>query len=111
MNNGEFSCFFYGITINDRSLVNELFNNGLINYRGNDMLFTMWPMKINDDELGQKMEEYAGTKGYDVFVIKIQKNYLTPRTTNSQLQQIPRPIWKHLSSSDEHGYISKLVQS
>ena len=78
MNNDEFSCFFNGTTIKDSSLINEIFDNGLINYRGNDMLSTMWPMKISNGELGQKMKEYAGTKGNAVFVIKISKYYLTP---------------------------------
>ena len=108
MSNEEFSYFFHGTTISDPSLVNEIFNNGLINYRGNDMLSTMWPMQISAGELGQKMKEYAGTKGNAVFVIKIPKYYLTPRTTNGQLQQIPLPIWKHLSSSGDHGDISQL---
>ena len=108
MNNDEFSYFFHGNTLNDSSLINEIFDNGLINYRGNDMLSTMWPMKVSDGELSQKMKEYAGTKGNAVFVIKIPKYYLTPRISNGQLQQIPLPIWKPLSSSGEHGEISQL---
>lgn len=31
MNNEEFSYFFHGTTINDPTLVNEIFDNGLIN--------------------------------------------------------------------------------
>lgn len=108
MNNDEYSYFFHGTTIKDSSLINEIFDNGLINYRGNDMLSTMWPMKISSGELGQKMKEYAGTKGNAVFVIKIPKYYLTPRTSNGKLQQIPLPIWKPLSSSGKHGEISQL---
>lgn len=108
MNNDEFAYFFHGTTIDNPSLIDEIFNNGLINYRGNDMLSTMWPMKINDGELGQKMKEYAGTKGNAVFVIKIPKYYLTPRTLNGQLQQIPLPIWKPLSTFGEHGEIAQL---
>ncbi len=108
MNNDEFSYFFHGTTITDSSLINEIFDNGLINYRGNDMLSTMWPMKVSDGELGQKMKEYVGTKGNAVFVIKIPKYYLTPRTLNGQLQQIPLPIWKPLQNSGEHGKISQL---
>ncbi len=108
MNNDEFSYFFHGTTITNSSLINEIFDNGLLNYRGNDMLSTMWPVKINESELGSKMKEYAGTKGNAVFVIKIPKYYLTPRTLNGQLQQIPLPIWKPLSNSGEHGEISQL---
>lgn len=46
MNNDEFAYFFHGTTVTDLSLINEIFDNGLINYRGNDMLSTMWPIKI-----------------------------------------------------------------
>ena len=108
MNNDEFAYFFHGTTVTDLSLINEIFDNGLINYRGNDILSTMWPIKINDGELGRKMKEYAGTKGNAVFVIKIPKYYLTPRTLYGQLQQIPLPIWKRLSSFGERGEISQL---
>lgn len=108
MNNEEFSYFFHGTTITDSSLINEIFDNCLINYRGNDMFSTMWPVKINEGELGKKMKQYAGTKGNAVFVVKIPKCYLTPRTVNGRLQQIPLPIWKHLSNSGEHGEISQL---
>lgn len=109
MNNEEFSYFLHGTTVNDVSIVNEIFNNGLINYRGNDMLSTMWPINIKDGELGEKMREYAGTKGNAVFVIRIPKYYLTPKAINGQLQQIPLPIWKHLSNSGEHSEISQLA--
>lgn len=109
MNNEEFSYFLHGTTVNDVSIVNEIFNNGLINYRGNDMLSTMWPINIKDGDLGEKMREYAGTKGNAVFVIRIPKYYLTPKAINGQLQQIPLPIWKHLSNSGEHSEISQLA--
>lgn len=108
MNNDEFMYYFHGTNITDPNLVKEVFNNGLINYRGNDMASTMWPMKIHEGELGQKMKEYAGTKGNTVFVIKIPKYYLYPKTLNGELQQAPMPIWKHLSSFGEHGDVSQL---
>ncbi len=108
MNNDEFMYYFHGTDITDSNLVKEVFNNGLINYRGNDMMSTMWPMKIHEGELGQKMKEYAGTKGNTVFVIKIPKYYLYPATINGELQQAPMPIWKHLSSTGERGDVSQL---
>ena len=108
MNDNEFSYFFHGTTITDSTIINEIFTNGLLNYRGNDMFSTMWPIKINEGELGSKMKEYVGTKGNTVFVIKIPKYYLTPKILNGKLQQIPLPIWKHLSNSGEHEEISQL---
>ena len=109
MNDNEFSYFFHGTTITDTTIINEIFTNGLLNYRGNDMLSTMWPIKIIEGELGSKMKEYVGTKGNAVFVIKIPKYYLTPKILNGKLQQIPLPIWKHLSNSSENGKISQLI--
>ena len=108
MNNEEFSYFFHGTLVNDSSKINEIFNNGLINYRGNDMQSTMWPMEVNDGKLAQKMKEYAGTKGNAVFVIKIPKYYLTPKIVNGQLQQIPLPIWKKMPTTSEYEDISQL---
>lgn len=108
MNNNEFSYFFHSTVVTNQSFIDEIFTNGLLNYRGNDMLSTMWPVKVNDGELGTKLKEYAGMKGNAVFVIKIPKYYLTPRIVNGQMQQIPLPIWKPLSLQGEHGDISQL---
>ena len=108
MNNEEFLYFFHGTSVNDSSKINEIFNNGLINYRGNDMQSTMWPMKVNNGELAKEMKGHAGTKGNAVFVIKIPKYYLTPKIVNGQLQQIPLPIWKKLSNVSKYEDISQL---
>jgi len=108
MDSEEFAYFLHGTSVMDSSLITETFTNGLLNYRGNDMLSTMWPIRVQEGELGNKVKEYSGTKGNAVFVIKIPKYYLTPRTSNGQLQQIPLPIWKHISNSGEHGEISQL---
>ena len=108
INNDEFSYFFHGTSITDSTIINEIFKNGLLNYRGNDMLSTMWPIKIKEGKLGIKMKEYSGIKGNTVFIIKIPKYYLIPKILNGRLQQIPLPIWKHLSNSGEQGGISQL---
>ncbi len=108
MNNEEFAYFLHGTYVSDYSEIAEIFTNGLINYRGNDMLSTMWPVKIQEGELGKKVKEYSGTKGNAVFVIKIPKYYLIPRNRNGKLQQIPLPIWKHISNSGEKGKVSQL---
>lgn len=108
MDNEEFAYFLHGTYVSDYSEIDEIFTNGLINYRGNDMLSTMWPVKIQEGELGKKVKEYSGTKGNAVFVIKIPKYYLTPRNRNGKLQQIPLPIWKHISNSGEKGKVSQL---
>ena len=102
MNNEEFKFFLHGTTISDSSMINNIFNSGLLNYRANDMLSTMWPVNIGNNfgELGTVVKNYSGTKGNAVFVIKIPKYYLTPKVINGQLVQIPLPIWK--SIIDEH---------
>ena len=107
MCNDEFFYFFHGTMVKDSSLIDEIFRNGLLNYRGNNMKSTMWPMEIKEGELGKKLKEYSGIKGNAVFVIKIPKYYLTPTILNGQLQQIPLPIWKLISKNGEHGDISQ----
>lgn len=94
MDNSEFDYFLHGTSVDDPNLIDDIFNNGLLNFRENDMLSTMWPVKINEGELGSKVKEYSGTKGNAVFVIKIPKYYLKPSVVNGQLRQIPLPIWK-----------------
>ena len=109
MNNDEFVYFFHGTTMSDPSLIDEMFNNGLISYRGNNMSSTMTKTNINNGELASKMKEYKNIQGGNaIFVIKIPKYYLTPKTSNGQLQQIPLPIWKKVSTSGEKGDVCQL---
>lgn len=107
--NNEFSYFFHGTTVNDSKLIDEIFNNGLLNYRGTSMLSTLWPVKIGEGELAKKAKEYCGTKGNAVFVIKIPKYYLTPKVVDGQIKQIPLPIWKKVDINGEHGDIYQLT--
>ena len=41
MNNEEFKFFHHGTTVSNPDMVKDIFNNGLLNYRTNDMLSTM----------------------------------------------------------------------
>lgn len=103
MNDEEFLYFFHGTNVTDLGIVGDIFTNGLVSFRGNDMLSTLWPVKISEGELKEKVKEYVGTKGNAVFVIKIPKYYLTPKTVNDTLQQIPLPIWKKSLVKGENG--------
>ena len=109
MNNEEFVYFFHGTTMTDPALVDEMFNNGLISYRGNNMSSTMTKTNVEDGELATKLKEYKKIQGGNVvFVIKIPKYYLTPKVQNDQLMQIPLPIWKKISTSGEKGDVCQL---
>lgn len=41
MNNDEFIYYLHGTNINDSSMIDDVFKNGLMNYGGNNIGYTM----------------------------------------------------------------------
>lgn len=100
----EFEYFFHGTDITDKSMMEDIFNNGLKSYRGNSLTSTMYPKKIEYGELGKELEKYSGIKGDDVVIARIPKVALHPKVSaDGKMLGFPLPIWKPARETDGYG--------
>lgn len=77
MNNDEFIYYLHGTNINDSSMIDDVFKNGLMNYGGNNIGYTMTRVDLKNTNLFKRVTEYKMEHGFnDIFVIKIPKYYL-----------------------------------
>lgn len=102
MNNNEFLYFFHGTNMNEEQTIKDIFKFGLLNYRGNSMSSTMWPVE-DVSKLAVALKQYCGLNYNKVFIIKIPKRYLYPRMRDGKIFDTPLPIWKRTSTFDMYG--------
>ena len=100
--NNEYMYFLYGTTImNDEELA-EIFTEGIISQRGNDINSIMEHIDIPAGDISYQTRVAAKhIDGNAVFVIRIPKDYLTPIIINGKMIYVPLPIWKRIETSSK----------
>lgn len=101
MDNKDYIYFFYGIDLNDKSQIYDIFSNGLISDKGTDINSVLSENDVSNSQFNIKAKEYSKEHGNAVFVVRIPKYCLAPRVENGRIQQMPLPIWKPI---DEEKY-------
>lgn len=100
----EFEYYFHGTDIIDKTMMEDIFNNGLRSNRGNHLTSTMYPKRFEYGELGEELQKYSGTNGDDVVVARIPKVALRPKiSADGTMLGFPLPIWKPTPETDGYG--------
>lgn len=104
-----FQYFFHGTNNSD---VESFFNKGLISDRGNNIVFTMYPIDgetIESSDLRTLEKQYCQVHDFDYcYVIKIPNQYMGWMIHRDNTIEVPIPIWIPTEQKGEFGKVSIL---